>query len=87
MTRDRKGPPINEQHTEGTAAPPRDTVADKAEDVLGHLTGGNEEHPVEGHADAAQRETSRETSRETRPDRGNGTRDVDTNHETRTHRR
>jgi hypothetical protein len=72
---------MNEQHTEGTAEPPRDTVADKAEDVLGHLTGGNEEHPVEGHADAAQRETPRET----RPDRGNGTRDVDTNHETRTH--
>ncbi len=56
---------MNEQHTEGAAVPPRDTVADKAEDVLGNLTGG-EEHPVKGHADEAQRETPRDA----RPDHG-----------------
>ncbi len=60
---------MNEQHTEDAAAPPRDTVADKAEDVLGNLTGGAEEHPVEGHADEAQRETP--------PDHGNGERGDD----------
>jgi len=60
---------MNEQHTEGAAAP-RDTVKDKAEDVLGNLTGGAEEHPVEGHADEAQRET--------RPDHGVGERGDDT---------
>ncbi len=64
---------MNEQHTEGAAAP-RDTVKDKAEDVLGNLTGGAEEHPVEGHADEAQRETPRET----RPDHGVGERGDDT---------
>ncbi len=52
---------MNEQPTEGAAPPPRDTVADKAEDVLRKRTGGTEEHPVEGHADEAQREISRET--------------------------
>ncbi len=52
---------MNEQHTKDTAGPPRDTVADKAEDVLSKRTGGTEEHPVEGHADEAQRETPRET--------------------------
>ncbi len=59
---------MNEQHSEG--APPRDTVADKTEDVLGNLTGGAEEHPVEGHADEAQRETPRDTQ----PDHGAGER-------------
>lgn len=60
---------MNEQHTDGAVASERDTVADKAEDVLGHLTGGAEEHPIEGHADEAQRET--------RSDRGNRTCGVD----------
>lgn len=61
MLRDGKEHLMNEQHTDGAAAPPGDTVADKAEDVLGNLTGGTEEHPVEGHAHEAQRETPRET--------------------------
>ncbi len=51
---------MNEQHTEG-AAPPHDTVADNVEDVLRKRTGGTEEHPVEGRADEAQRETPHET--------------------------
>jgi hypothetical protein len=55
---------MNEQHSDGVAAPSRDTVADKVEDVLNKRTGGNEEHPVEGHAEEAQRETP--------PDPGNG---------------
>jgi len=61
MTCDRKGPSMNEQHTEGAAPPVHDTAADKVEDVLRKRTGGTEEHPVEGHADEAQRETPGET--------------------------
>jgi len=38
-----------------------DTVADNVEDVLRKRTGGTEEHPVEGRADEAQRETPHET--------------------------
>lgn len=64
VARDRKGPPMDEQHSDSPAAPQRDTVADKADDVLGNLTGGSEEHPVESHADEAQRATP--------PDQGNG---------------
>jgi len=55
---------MNEQHSADAAAPARDTVADNVEDVLRKWTGGNEEHPVEGHADEAQRATP--------PDQGNG---------------
>ncbi len=61
VTCDRKGPSMNEQHTEGAAPPAHDTAADKVEDVLRKRTGGTEEHPVEGHADEAQRETPGET--------------------------
>jgi hypothetical protein len=60
---------MNEQHSDSAAAPARDTVADKVEDVLSKRIGGNEEHPVEDHADEAQRETP--------PDPGNGKRSVD----------
>ncbi len=56
----RKEPLMNEQHTAG-AAPPHDTVADNVEDVRRKRTGGTEEHPVEGRADEAQRETPHET--------------------------
>ncbi len=52
---------MNEQHTDGAAPPPRDTAADKVEDVLSKRTGGAEEHPVEGRADEARRETPGET--------------------------
>ena len=52
---------MNEKHTDGAAPPPHDTAADKVEDVLRKRTGGAEEHPVEGHADEAQRETPGET--------------------------
>ncbi len=61
VTCDRKGPSMNEQHTEGAAPPSHDTAADKVEDVLSKRTSGTEEHPVEGHADEAQRETPGET--------------------------
>jgi len=65
-----------EQHragdVDGAAAPARDTVADNVEDVLRRRTGGNEEHPVEGHADEAQRATPRKTL----PDQGDGTSSV-----------
>ncbi len=56
----RKEPLMNEQHTDG-AAPPHDTASDNVEDVLRKRTGGTEEHPVEGRADEAQRETPHET--------------------------
>ncbi len=57
----RKEPLMNKQHTEGAAPPPHNTAADKVEDVLRKRTGGAEEHPVEGRADEAQRETPHET--------------------------
>jgi hypothetical protein len=47
---------MNEQHTAGAATSSHDAAADKVEDVLRKRTGGTEEHPVEGHADDAQRE-------------------------------
>jgi len=73
LTRDRKGLLMNEQPTGGASTPPRETAADKVEDVLRKRTGGTEEHPVEGRADEAQRETPRETP----PDQGNGNRSSD----------
>jgi len=57
----RKDPLMNGQDTEGTVACPHDTTANKVEDVLRKRTGGTEEHPVEGRADDAQRETPGET--------------------------
>ncbi len=64
---------MNGQDTEGTVARAHDTTANKVEDVLRKRTGGTEEHPVEGRADEAQRETPRETP----PDQGNGNRSSD----------
>jgi len=52
---------MNGQDTEGTVARAHDTTANKVEDVLRTRTGGTEEHPVEGRADEAQRETPHET--------------------------
>ncbi len=52
---------MNGQDTEGTVARAHDTTANKVEDVLRKRTGGTEEHPVEGRADEAQRETPYET--------------------------
>ncbi len=65
----RKEPLMNEQHTDGTAAPPQDTAAGKVEDVLRKQTGGTEEHPIEGHADEAQREPQAGLGNDTQPDR------------------
>ncbi len=64
---------MNEQHSADVATPARNTVAEKVEDVLNKQTGGNEEHPVEGHAEEAQREPPREPL----PDQGNGKDSVD----------
>ncbi len=58
---------MNGQDTEGTVA--RATAADKVEDVLGKRTGGTEEHPIEGHADEAQREPQAGLGNDTQPDR------------------
>jgi len=69
----RKEPLMSEQHTAGAATSSHDAAADNVEGVLGNLTGGSEEHPVEGHATEAQRETPRETP----PDQGNGNRSSD----------
>ncbi|MDQ2830859.1 MAG: hypothetical protein M3Y74_17665 [Chloroflexota bacterium] len=52
---------MNEQPADGASTPLCDTAAGKVEDVLRKQTGGTEEHPVEGHADEAQRETPYET--------------------------
>ncbi len=57
----RKEPLMSEQHTADAATSSHDAAADKVEDVLGKRTGGTEEHPVEGRADEAQRETPHET--------------------------
>jgi len=46
---------MSEQQADGAATGPRDTVTDKAADVLRDLT-GNEEHPADGRLDEAQRE-------------------------------
>ncbi len=46
---------MDEPQTDGAATDPRDTVTDKAADVLHDLT-GNEEHPAGGRLDEAQRE-------------------------------
>ena len=59
---------MNEQHTESTAAP-QDTTANNVEDVLRKRTGSTEEHPVEGHADEAQREPQAGLGNDTQPDR------------------
>lgn len=64
----RKEPLMNEQDTDGTT-PPHDTTADNVEDVLRKRTGGTEEHPVEGHADEAQREPQAGLGNDTPPDR------------------
>ncbi len=69
----RKDPLMNEQHTDGTAAPPQDTTANNVEDVLRKRTGGIEEHPVEGHADEAQREPQAGLGNDTPPDRQENT--------------
>jgi len=68
----RKEPLMNEQHTESTAAP-HDTTANNVEDVLRKRTGGIEEHPVEGHADEAQREPQAGLGTDTPPDRQENT--------------
>jgi hypothetical protein len=46
---------MKEQQTDGGVGGPRDTVTDKAADVLRDLI-GNEEHPAGGRLDEAQRE-------------------------------
>ncbi len=61
---------MNGQDTEGTVARAHDTTANKVEDVLRKRTGGTEEHPVEGRADEAQRETPGETPGETHQNQG-----------------
>ncbi len=60
---------MNEQHTEGSTSSPGDTAADKVEDVLRKRTGGTEEHPIEDHADEAQREPQAGLGNDTQPDR------------------
>ncbi len=61
IQRRERTPLMNGQDTEGTVARAHDTTANKVEDVLRKRTGGTEEHPVEGRADEAQRETPGET--------------------------
>ena len=65
----RKEPLMNEQHTEDAVTSSHDTAADNVEDVLRKRTGGTEEHPVEGHADEAQREPQAGLGNDTQSDR------------------